>query len=146
MRQIFFVIITVALIAPCLSGQNLIQQADSLYELRGENFDTEKLLADVTNIDQAITIYKKALETATAEEKEEATWKLMRAYYFKGKYTTDDSESKKSVYDQGKDLGKEAFLLVKYVISYLFFSANLSAKPAINPPLNLFVIIFTSSK
>lgn len=106
MRRIFFVIIVGIFISPCLMSQSLIQQADSLYDLRGENFNTETLLADSTNIDKAIGLFKKVLETATGSKKEEASWKLMRAYYFKGKYTTDDSELKKKIYDQGKDLGK----------------------------------------
>ncbi len=89
-----------------LSAQNLLQEADSLYDKRGENFDTVKLIADPANIDKAIELYKKVIETASGAEKEEAIWKLMKAYYFKGKYTTDDSEMKKQIYDMGKELGK----------------------------------------
>jgi len=89
-----------------LSAQNLLQQADSLYEMRGEVFDQTELIADSTNINQAIELYKEIIATASGAEKEEAIWKLMRAYYFKGKYTTNDSEMKKKVYDLGKDLGK----------------------------------------
>ncbi|UCE06208.1 MAG: tetratricopeptide repeat protein [bacterium] len=95
-----------------LSAQNLVQHADSLWEKRGEVFNQEKLIADSANVNQAIELYKEFIETATGAEKEEAIWKLMRAYYFKGKYTTDDSEMKKKTYDLGKDLGKvglEAF-------------------------------------
>jgi len=72
-----------------LPAQNLLHQADSLYEMRGEVFDEAKLIADSTNIN-----------------KEEAIWKLIRAYYFKGKYTTDDPELKKKIYDLGKELGE----------------------------------------
>jgi len=89
-----------------LSAQSLLQEADAFYDNRGENFDQEKLIADPANIDQAIELYKKVLETANGAEKEEATWKLMKAYYFKGKYTTDDSELKKQIYDLGKELGQ----------------------------------------
>ena len=87
-------------------AQNLLQQADEFYGKRGDVFDNTKLLADVANIDQAIKLYKQAVESTTGAEKEEATWKLMRAYYFKGKYTTSDSETKKKIYDLGKELGK----------------------------------------
>ncbi|MBD3287942.1 tetratricopeptide repeat protein [candidate division KSB1 bacterium] len=99
--------VLIFLIVTCLSGQSLIQQADSLYELRGENFNEETLLADSTNINKAIDLYKQAIENNTGAEKEEAIWKLMRAYYFKGNYTTHDSELKKAIYDKGKNLGEE---------------------------------------
>lgn len=89
-----------------VSAQNLLPLADSLYEKRGEGFDQDELVADSTNINQAIKLYTQFIETASGAEKEEAIWKLMRAYYFKGKYTTDDSEMKKKIYDLGKDLGK----------------------------------------
>ena len=87
-------------------AQNLMAQADSLWEKRGEAFDQKKLIADSTNIDKAIALYKKILEAATGAEKEEATWKLIRAYYFKGKYTTSDKELKKKIYDLGKNIGE----------------------------------------
>ena len=89
-------------------AQNSIEQADSLWEKRGETFDQETLIADDANIDQAISIYNKIIQTVSGAEKEDATWKLMRAYYYKGKYATQDSELKKKIYDQGKDLGKTA--------------------------------------
>lgn len=89
-----------------LSAQNLLQEADSLYDNRGEVFHQDKLIADDTNINKAIDLYKKVIETASGAEKEEAIWKLMRAYYFKGEYTTNDSETKKKIYDLGKELGE----------------------------------------
>ena len=89
-----------------LPAQNLLHQADSLYEMRGEVFDEAKLIADSTNINEAIEFYKQLIETATGAEKEEAIWKLIRAYYFKGKYTTDNTELKKKIYDLGKELGE----------------------------------------
>jgi len=89
-------------------SQDSIEQADSLWEKRGEVFDQNTLLADAANIDQAIAIYKNIAEAVSGAEKEEATWKLMRAYYYKGKYTVQDSDLKKKIYNQGKDLGKTA--------------------------------------
>jgi len=106
-----------------LYAQNLLQQADSLYEKRGENFDQAKLIADSTNIDQAIALYKKVIETATGKEKEAAIWKLMRAYYFKGKYTTTDSELKKKIYDLGKDLGEKGLKEFPESVGIHLFSA-----------------------
>ena len=99
MRKIFCIFIFLLLFTPGLFSQSLIHQADSLWEMRGENFNPETLLADSSRINEAITLYKQVLETATYAEKEEATWKLMRAYYFKGRYTTNDSELKKNIKD-----------------------------------------------
>ena len=100
---VFFFLLAVNALA-----QNLIEQADSLWEKRGESFDHATLIADAANIDQAIDILKKITETANDAKKEEATWKLIRAYYYKGKFTVQDSDLKKKIYDQGKELGKNA--------------------------------------
>ena len=90
-----------------LMAQSLMEKADELWDKRGENFDANKLLADSTNINQAISLYKQALSKASGADKEEAVWKLIRAYYFKGKYCTSDKELKKKIYDLGKDLGEK---------------------------------------
>ncbi len=108
MRTIkFLFMFTLLLSVSALFAQNLMQQADSLWDMRGEGFEHETLLADSTNINQAISIYKEIINNATGSEKEEAMWKLIRAYYFKGRYTTHDSELKKGIYDLGKELGEE---------------------------------------
>ncbi|MFZ5519327.1 MAG: hypothetical protein ACOY90_22030 [Candidatus Zhuqueibacterota bacterium] len=91
-------------------AQDLMQEADGFWEQRGDNFNTTTLLADSTNINKAISMYKKYLSAATGAQKEEATWKLIRAYYFKGQYTTKDSELRKKIYDLGKDLGTQALI------------------------------------
>ncbi|MBC8186086.1 hypothetical protein H8E88_33810 [candidate division KSB1 bacterium] len=100
---VFFLVCTVNVFA-----QNSIGDADSLWEKRGQSFDQNTLIADAANINQAIDIYKKNIETTSGAEKEEATWKLIRAYYYKGKYTVQDSDIKKKIYDQGKELGEAA--------------------------------------
>lgn len=106
MKRLMLVLFLITALTSSLSAQNLIADADSLYGLRGENFNKKELLAGSENIDKAIELYKKAGETATGAEKQEAIWKLMRAYYFKGKYTTPDSEIKKKIYDIGKEVGE----------------------------------------
>jgi len=108
MKRIIFILSVSLFLSSAIFGQNLIQMADSLYELRGENFKAEKLLADSTNINEAIKLYEKALTTAAGQEKEEATWKLVRAFYFKGKYTTANSELKKKIYNMGKNTTEAA--------------------------------------
>jgi tetratricopeptide (TPR) repeat protein len=110
MRKISSLLFTFLIIgATSLCAQNTMEQADSLWEKRGEIFDQKKLLADSTIINQAITIYHAVIKTTSGAEKEDAIWKLIRAYYFKGKYTTQNSESRKKIYDLGKNLG-ETFL------------------------------------
>jgi tetratricopeptide (TPR) repeat protein len=91
-----------------LMAQTALEKADSLYAKRSEKYDANSLLADPANIDQAIELYKQAVENSAGKEKAEATWKLIRAYYFKGDYTTGDSEEKKRIYDLGKELGEKA--------------------------------------
>jgi tetratricopeptide (TPR) repeat protein len=93
-----------------LLAQSALEQADALWEKRGENFNAQTLLADPGNIDQAIKLYQEALAPATGDVKAEVTWKLIRAYYFKGNYTTKDSEGKKAIFDQGKVLGEKAIV------------------------------------
>jgi tetratricopeptide (TPR) repeat protein len=106
-----------------LTAQSLLQEPDSFYDNRGAVFHQDKLIADDANINEAIKLYKKVIETAAGAEKEEATWKLMRAYYFKGKYTTNDSEMKKKIYDWGKDLGKTALEEFPESVGVHLFSA-----------------------
>ncbi|OQX94870.1 hypothetical protein B6I21_08390 [candidate division KSB1 bacterium 4572_119] len=108
MRKVTILLMVFSLIFVAnIFSQNMLEKADSLWEKRGEVFDQNTLLAGDANINQMIEVYKKVLETATGAEKEEATWKLIRGYYFKGKYTTSDKETKKKICDLGKELGED---------------------------------------
>ncbi|NOZ63299.1 MAG: hypothetical protein GXO74_16720 [Calditrichaeota bacterium] len=89
-----------------LLAQGLLEKADEFWDKRGDNFNADKLLADSAQINQAISLYQQILAKAVGQEKEEATWKLIRAYYFKGKYCTADKDMKKKIYNLGKDLGE----------------------------------------
>ena len=63
MRKIFFLIILFSLVLTAnMFAQNLISQADSLWEKRGDVFDQNTLIADSANINQAISIYKGILQ------------------------------------------------------------------------------------
>ncbi|MDZ7264569.1 MAG: tetratricopeptide repeat protein [candidate division KSB1 bacterium] len=106
-RWTILLLLCLMLFAGGLSAQTLLQQADQFYEQRGAGFNQSKLLADSSQINKAIQLYQQVLASATGAEKEEATWKLIRAYYFKGKYTTYDSERRKKIYDLGKALGEK---------------------------------------
>ncbi|MEO6323184.1 MAG: hypothetical protein ABIT01_15145 [Thermoanaerobaculia bacterium] len=45
----------------------------------------------------------------------EARWRLMRALYFKGEYTTEDPTQKKNIFDAGRVVGDEALAIVRRV-------------------------------
>ena len=92
-------------------SNNRIAEADSLFALRNENFDIQRLLADTAYVNQAIRIYKDVLITsADSLQKSEALWKLLQAFYFKGQFGTEDEGVKQDIYDEGIDIG-EAYIL-----------------------------------
>ncbi|MBN2092399.1 tetratricopeptide repeat protein [candidate division KSB1 bacterium] len=106
MKKIIYAIVLIAFVTT-LSAQSLLEQAESYYEKRGEKFNAATLLADATNIDQAIKLYEQAMNQLQGDQKAEATWKLIRAYYFKGRYTTKNTDEKKKIYDLGKNIGEK---------------------------------------
>ncbi len=108
MKKAFLIIAGLLCLWNVGSADELIATADSLYEHRGDSFDTETQIADSAEIDLAIDLYRQAMESSSYDTKVEATWKLLRAYYFKGNFTTDDKELKKRIYDDGKKLGVES--------------------------------------
>lgn len=83
---------------------DLIAEADAFYNLRAQGFNEKTLLADSTNIDKAIPLYIEVIENSSGAVKEEAIWKLVRAYYFKGGYATPDRDTRKAIYDKGKEI------------------------------------------
>jgi tetratricopeptide (TPR) repeat protein len=91
-----------------LFAEDAIVKADSLFEYRNEGFNQEELLADSTNINNAIDLYKQVLtDSVNSEKKHEAIWKLLRAHYFKGNYITKDNDYKKLIFAQGMEIGEK---------------------------------------
>lgn len=109
MKKIINAIILFA-IATTLSAQTLLEKAESAYEKRGEMFNAATLLADPANINQAIKLYEQAINQLQGDQKAEATWKLIRAYYFKGRYTTNNTDERKKIYDLGKNIGEKGIV------------------------------------
>ncbi|MBU0520277.1 hypothetical protein KJ564_15215 [bacterium] len=105
MRDLFFVVLLTALLVSGAVAEELLVQADSLYELRNSNADLETLLADPADIDKALEAYQSAVDQLIGEAKEEALWKLLRCYYFKGKFTTDEKKQKKDIFSAGIEVG-----------------------------------------
>ncbi len=86
---------------------NRVTVADSLFEQRNLNFDAEQLLADSTIIIRAIELYKQAVDSCkNPQNRLEALWKCLRAYYFKGTYTTSDVSEKRDIYEEGISYGE----------------------------------------
>jgi tetratricopeptide (TPR) repeat protein len=63
------------------------------------------------SIDAALDAYQKSVKENGANL--EARWRLMRAYYFKGEYTTADPEQKKRIFDEGKRAGEETLVEIR---------------------------------
>lgn len=81
---------------------NTLAEADSLFELRNIGFNDSTHLSSPVQVDQAIALYDQALDSAeTPEQKHEAAWKILRAYYFKGTYTEADKDRRQDIYQDG---------------------------------------------
>jgi tetratricopeptide (TPR) repeat protein len=80
-----------------------IKKADSLYELRGAHFSKSDIYADSANIDSAIREYRN-LWNKTKDNT--ASWKLMRALYFKAYYTKTTQETRKRLYNEARKVGE----------------------------------------
>lgn len=88
-------------------ADDMLMEADEFYDLRGINFDRKTLLADSSYIDKAISLYREVIADSSDSVKEEAIWKAMQAYYFKGRYTVSDSDVRKAIYDEAKNIGAD---------------------------------------
>ncbi len=103
----FGLIVFLAIFSRSLA-ENLITKADSLFESRNAIFNSAELLADSANVDEAISLYQNEFDTnPDSSKKQEALWKLLRAYYFKGNYTTKDNKDKKKFFTKGVKLGEK---------------------------------------
>jgi len=95
---LFFVSIAYAQI------QNL-QQGDFYYALRAQ--DSKDNMASDKNIKEAINHYNLALKDSST--KQEAAWKLLRAYYFLGCFATPDAKKRVKLFEKAKKDGKTFF-------------------------------------
>jgi len=86
-----------------------LAEADSLWAARGEGATSGQ--APAARIDPVIVTCRRGVELDP--ESLEPRWRLMRAFYFKGEYTTRDPEEKKRIFDEGKKAGEEAIALIR---------------------------------
>ena len=97
----------VALLALPATAQ--IATGDENWRLRAEG--SQGANANPARIDAAIAAYRAAI---TAEPSTvEARWKLARAFWFKGKYTTSNNETKKTIFLQARNFTQEALTLLE---------------------------------
>ena len=100
-------------VTPFLRADPYIIKADSLFENRFVGFDTEKVMADSATVNKAIRLYRRAIDVNGLKySKGEAIWKLLRAYYFKGNFTTNDLAEKQQIFNRGTEIGE------KYIDQY----------------------------
>lgn len=120
-----FIYLCLVLIVP-LVATDRIEKADSLFQLRNEHFNVQRLLADTLYINKAIIIYKDVLESsADSLEKSEVLWKLLQSYYFKGQFGEDDDDLKREIYDEGIEIGEKYIEKIpESVAAYLWLGIN----------------------
>lgn len=89
------------------SAGNEINKADSLFNTRFVHFNKKTILTDSVAVNEAIRLYRHILrESSDKRITYEALWKLLQAYYFKGNFTTDNTEEKKEIFSTGIDIGE----------------------------------------
>ncbi len=92
MKKIFFLFFMFIFTQMVYSEEmrDYLSQGDAFYKNRALGQIEGKALAE--NIDQAISAYQKAL--AIKPDSPEAARKLLRSYYFKGSFTTENNKER----------------------------------------------------
>ncbi len=93
------------LAAPLAEPCTCLAEADVLFEQRHIDFDREQLLADSMIIDEAITVYARALVLCPSDRQPEIAWKYLRAIVFRGYYASATDDARQSAYDRGVAVG-----------------------------------------
>jgi len=115
-----------------LAQSSNLERGDMYYEIRAK--DASGNMANDKNIKEAIKYYSLALADSNA--KEAAAWKLLRAYYFLGCFTTLNFKDRQSIFERARKEGKD--FLKKYPknaeIAY-WYSVNLALWASVVNPL-----------
>jgi len=82
-----------------------LQQGDYYYSLRAQ--DSKNNMANEKNVKLAIDYYNLALNNPST--KQEAAWKLLRAYYFLGCFATPNLKERIKLFEKAKTEGKVFF-------------------------------------
>ncbi len=78
-------------------GQSDIDKGKAWYDRRSEGASGSRAVS--TPIDSAISYFERSMGGG---DEIEAALMLVKAFYFKGEYTTNDKEEKKTIFDRGK--------------------------------------------
>lgn len=96
---------TFIIITTCLSlllGQSNYEKGLASYLNRSEG--SQGMQAQAGPINSAIELFK----TSLSEDEEASRLALLKCYYYKGKFVVSDDESKKNIFQKGKDLGESS--------------------------------------
>ncbi len=88
---------------------SFIEEGDRHWDLRAKGLQGSH--GDSKEIDQAIADYRQALDSEPNSLA--ARWRLMRAFFFKGEYLTEDKAERRKIFDEGKSVGEEALRLIR---------------------------------
>lgn len=91
------VIIFTTLLCTLVSAQSNLEKGNEWYNRRAEG--VSGFMAASAPIDSAISYFERSLDGG---DEKEAALMLVKAFYFKGEYTTNDKEDKKTIFDRGK--------------------------------------------
>ena len=95
-------LIIISFLFSALFGQSNFQKGMEQYLNRAEGSSGMKAQAEPIN--SAISHFKSSM----LENEEEAMLALLKCYYYKGKSVATDDESKKSIFQMGKNLGESS--------------------------------------
>ena len=88
-------------------AMNDLSVADSLFEHRNDSFNPATLSADSALVNQCITLYHQViLCSPDAEQKKQALWKLLQAFFFKGLFTTKDIQLRRRIYSMAIEIAE----------------------------------------
>lgn len=90
--------------SPASPGSEAVARGDAAYARRAEGQEDGRPVAGP--IDEAIAAYEEALEREPSSL--EAAWKLLRALYFKGDFTTRDRDERREIFGRGRDVAEVA--------------------------------------
>lgn len=85
-----------------------LARGDAAWQRRNEGAEGRHAAAGP--IGEAVAAYEEAL--AASPRDLEVCWKLLRALYFQGDFTTDDRETKKKIFGRGREVAEHAFDLL----------------------------------
>jgi len=112
-----------------------LHQGDLYYALRAQ--DSKDNMAVEKNVKESINYYNLALKDSST--KQEAAWKLLRAYYFLGCFATPDLKKRVHLFEKAKKEGKTFFnAYPKDVEIAYWYSVNLGLWASlVNPAIAL---------